>query len=175
MGLSAANGVTTQVPTVVRMAIELRPITREPAYDFIKEHHRHHGVPVGGLWWQAVHNDDGCLVGVAITGRPVARELDDELTAEVTRLCTNGYPNACSMLYAAARRVAINKGYRRGITYILASENGSSLDAAGWSFLWDVKGRSWNCPSRPRVDKHPTEDKKAYGWGAWPQLAGSTS
>jgi hypothetical protein len=127
-------------------------------------------VPVGGLWWQAVHNDDGVLVGVAVTGRPVARALDDGLTAEVTRLCTDGTYNACSMLYAAARRVAQDKGYRRGVTYILESEDGASLRAAGWVRMWTVKGRSWNAPSRPREDKHPTCDKQAYGWGAWPEL-----
>ncbi|WP_186166496.1 XF1762 family protein [Burkholderia gladioli] len=151
--------------------IELRPIAQKEAFDFIRAEHRHHDVPVGGLWWQAVHDDGGRLVGVAITGRPVARALDDGLTAEVTRLCTDGTPNACSMLYAAARRVALDKGFRRGLTYILASEDGASLRAAGWAFLWDVRGRSWDCPSRPRTDKHPTEDKQAWGWGAWPALA----
>lgn len=120
-------------------------------------------------------------VGVAIVGRPVARALDDGLTVEVTRLCTDGEPNACSMLYAAARRTADAKGYRRGLTYILKSEwdrfegnrrtGGRSLLAAGYRFLWEVDGRSWNCKSRPRTDKHPTEDKIALGWGAWPALA----
>lgn len=148
--------------------IELRPITRDLADHFIRQHHRHHNVPVGALWRQAVHDDDGNLVGVAVIGRPIARALDDGLTTEVTRLCTDGTPNACSMLYAAARRIAQDKGYRRGLTYILASESGGSLRAAGWRLLWEVKGRSWNCPSRPRTDKHPTEDKQAWGWGSWP-------
>lgn len=67
-----------------------------------------------------------------------------------------------------ARRAAIAKGYRRGLTYILASETGASLRAAGWRFLWHVPGRSWDTPSRPRTDKHPTVDKHAYGWGDWP-------
>jgi hypothetical protein len=148
--------------------LELRPISQADAFAFIRERHRHHGVPVGGLWWQAVHNDEGVLVGVAITGRPVARALDDGLTAEVTRLCTDGSPNACSILYAAAKRVAEAKGFRRGLTYILSSETGGSLRACGWRPLWTVSGRSWDCPSRPRTDKHPTEDKQAWGWGSWP-------
>lgn len=159
--------------------IELRPITRDDANAFVREKHRHHGPPVGDLWRHAVHDDNGCLVGVAIVGRPVARPLDDGLTVEVTRLCTDGEPNACSMLYAAARRTADAKGYRRGLTYILKSEwdrfdgddrriGGRSLLAAGYRFLWEVKGRSWDCQSRPRTDKHPTEDKIALGWGAWP-------
>lgn len=152
--------------------LELRPIIRDDAFAFIRRHHRHHDVPVGGLWWQSVHDDDGKLAGVAISGRPVARALDDGLTVEVTRLCTDGTPNACSMLYGAARRVSQDKGYRRGLTYILASESGASLRGAGYRYLWAVKGRSWNCPSRPRTDKHPTEDKQAWGWGAWPEAQG---
>lgn len=151
--------------------IELRPITRDECDSYIREHHRHHGVPLGALWRQAVHDDSGCIVGVAVSGRPVARALDDGLTVEVTRLCTDATPNACSMLYAASRRAAEAKGYRRGLTYILASESGASLRAAGWQHLWNVRGRSWNCQSRPRTDKHPTEDKQAWGWGAWPERA----
>ena len=154
----------------VGRTIDLRPVTREDARSFIREHHRHHGVPIGWLWLHGAHDDDGRLAGVAIVGRPVAKGLDDGLTMEVTRLATDGTPNACSLLYGAARRVAIAKGYRRGLTYILSSEDGASLRAAGWHFLWKVKGRSWDTPSRPRTDKHPTEDKLAYGWGAWPQL-----
>jgi len=155
--------------------IDLRPITRDEAFAFIKALHRHHGVPVGHLWSQAVHCDGGQLRGVAVTGRPVARALDDGLTAEVTRLCTDGTPNACSMLYGAARRAAQAKGYRRGLTYILSSEGGASLRAAGYRLLWTVKGRSWDTPSRPRTDKHPTEDKQAWGWGAWPELAAAAA
>ncbi len=43
------------------------------------------------------------------------------------------------------------------------------LRASNWTLLWTVHGRSWDCPSRPRTDKHPTEDKQAWGWGSWPQ------
>lgn len=172
--------------------LDLRPITRDEAKAFVREHHRHHGAPVGDLWRHAVHDDEGIVVGVAVVGRPVARALDDGLTVEVTRLCTLGAPNADSMLYGAARRAADAKGYRRGLTYILASEwnrfvddggnpcsecnptarrvGGAGVRAAGYRFLWKVKGRSWDTPSRPRTDKHPTEDKIALGWGQWPQF-----
>ena len=114
------------------MSLNLRPITLRDAGEFIKAHHRHHGVPQGWLWGHAVEDADGTLVGVCTVGRPVARALDDGYTCEVTRLCTLGTYNACSILYAAARRAAIDKGYRRGITYILDSEDGGSLRAAGW-------------------------------------------
>ena len=153
--------------------IELRPITRDEAHAYIREKHRHHGSPLGELWRHAAHDDVGQIVGVATVGRPVARALDDGWTVEVTRVCGDGTPNVCSMLYGAARRASDAKGYRRGLTYILASENGASLRAAGYRRLWLVKGRSWDTPSRPRTDKHPTEDKVAWGWGAWGAPAGS--
>lgn len=160
--------------------IELRPITRDDADAFIAEHHRHHKPPVGAIWRHAVHDDLGRLAGVAVVGRPVARALDDGLTVEVTRMCTVDAQNADSMLYAAARRAADAKGFRRGLTYLLKSEwdrfdaaghriGGAGARAAGYRFLWEVSGRSWDTPSRPRTDKHPTVDKVALGWGAWPE------
>ena len=102
------------------------------------------------------------LVGVCIVGRPVARMRDDGLTLEVTRLCTDGTRNACSFLYGAAARAAFALGYRRIGTYILASEPGTTLVAAGWRLIGEVKGRSWSCASRPRVDKHPVSDKLLF-------------
>ena len=149
------------------MTISLSPISKAQADVYIRDVHRHHRPTVGALWWQGAKHESGELAGVAVVGRPVARALDDGLTVEVTRLCTDGSKNVCSLLYSATRRVALAKGYRRGLTYIRASETGASLRAAGWQKLWAVRGRSWDCPSRPRVDKHPTEDKVAYGWGDW--------
>lgn len=92
-------------------------------------------------------------------GRPVARALDDGLTLEVNRVATDGAKNACSALYGAAWRAARALGYRRLVTYTLATEPGTSLDAAGWKVVGQVTGRSWSCPSRPRDDKHPTTNK----------------
>jgi hypothetical protein len=85
--------------------------------------------------------------------------MDDGFTAEVTRCCTDGTRNACSMLYRAAWRAARAMGYRKLITYTLAEEGGASLRASGWRIVGEVTGRSWSCPSRPRVDKHPTQGK----------------
>jgi hypothetical protein len=63
------------------------------------------------------------------------------------------------MLYAAAWRAARAMGYRRLITYTLATEPGTSLRAVGFREVGAVKGRSWHTPSRPRVDKTPLQDK----------------
>lgn len=112
---------------------------------------------------------DGQIVGVAMVGRPVARMSDNGWTAEVTRLCTCDAPearHAASKLYATAWRIAREMGYTRLITYTLASEQGTTLRAAGWHTVYEVRGRSWSCQSRPRVDKHPLENKTLWEVGA---------
>lgn len=135
------------------------PITWRHAQEFVSEHHRHHLPPRGHKLSISVRDDAGQLAGVAILGRPVARHLDDGWTVEVTRCCTLGATNACSMLYGTARRIAKEMGYRRIITYTLATESGVSLRAAGWTCVGATDGGSWNRPSRRRTDKHPVTPK----------------
>lgn len=137
------------------------PIGLREANAFVLRHHRHHPPVVGHLFSIGLSDGDA-LVGVIIVGRPVSRMLDDGRTAEVTRCCTTGRSNACSMLYGAARRAAFALGYARVVTYTLASEPGTSLKAAGWHLAGEAGGGSWNVPSRPRRDKHPTEAKHRW-------------
>ena len=125
---------------------------------FVAQHHRHHTPPQGHLFSLAAYDGDR-LCGVAIIGRPVARQRQDGLTCEVTRLCTDGTRNACSFLYGRAARAAFALGYRRIGTYTLGTEGGGSPRGAGWRVVGEVRGRSWSCPSRPRSDKHPLADK----------------
>ena len=141
--------------------MEIVPIEFSEACDFVKKYHRHHRPPQGHKFSIAVEND-GKIVGVCIVGRPVARMLQDGWTLEVTRLCTDGTFNACSMLYSAAWRAARAMGYRRVITYILESENGSSLRAANWKEVGKRGGGTWNRKDRPRVDTHPTGQKTLF-------------
>lgn len=150
------------------------PLDIDEANAYVERFHRHH-LPVVGHKFSL-----GCVlgeevIGVAIVGRPVSRALDDGMTLEVTRLCTDGkdkhptgrinrkgqptFYNAASFLLAACQRAMAALGYRRLGTYILTSEGGVSLKAANWRIVAEVRGRSWNCGSRPRVDKHPTQDK----------------
>lgn len=140
------------------------PCELAEANAFVSQHHRHHPPAVGHRFSIAVADVSARVVGVAIIGRPVARHLDDGWTLEVTRCCTDGTANAASALYGAARRAAWALGYRKLVTYTLASEGGSSLRASGYRLVGEVKGRSWNCASRPRVDRHPTVDK--FRWEA---------
>lgn len=143
------------------MALSVSPISFDEAAHFVMRHHRHHTPPVGHKFSiAAVAN--GEVVGVVIVGRPVARRRDDGLTLEVTRLCTNGYKNACSLLYGAAARAAFALGYQRIGTYILKTEPGTSLSAAGWKLIGETPGKSWSVRSRPRVDTHPLEPRLLF-------------
>ena len=146
--------------------LSLAHVEFDEACAFVAAHHRHHRAPRGHKFSIAAVAAGG-IVGVAIVGRPTARGNQDGETLELTRLATDGTRNACSFLYGASCRAAFALGYTRLGTYILKSEGGVSLRAAGWRLLGEVRGRSWNCPSRPRVDKHPLQDKLFYGAGAW--------
>ena len=131
--------------------LQLRPVGLTEARKFVGFEHRHNLAPKFGLFSVGVESE-GELVGVAIVGRPVARMLDDGWTAEVTRCCTVGTANACSMLYGACARAAKALGFRRLFTYTLASEPGASLKASGWRLDAELAPRKgWDTPSRPRV------------------------
>lgn len=121
------------------MTLELQPITQKEAFEFIKKNHRHHIPPVGWKYGIACNNGD-YICGVVCVGRPVYYQFDNGYTLEVTRCCTDGTKNACSMLYSAAWRAAKALGYKRLITYILKSESGTSLRAAGWNVLYETRG-----------------------------------
>lgn len=124
------------------MSLELRPISFAEASAFVKHNHRHNKPPVGHKFSISVY-DDGRLCGVAMIGRPVGRYLDDGVTLEVNRLCTDGTKNACTILYGAAWRAAKALGYKRIFTYTRESENGASLRAAGWTCEGKAGGTHW--------------------------------
>ncbi len=140
------------------MALAIVPMEFAEACEFVRQHHRHHRPPVGHKFSIGCAAD-GHIVGVAIVGRSVARQSDDGWTLEVTRLATDGTPHACSCLYAACWRAVRAMGYRRLVTYILDTEPGTSLRAAGWRCVGQTDGGSWSREGRPRVDTHPLQGK----------------
>lgn len=143
--------------------VKLEPTTIKAANAFVAAHHRHHKPVHGARFALRVVDDDGAVRGVVIVGRPVSRVLDDGLTAEVVRLATDGAPNACSMLYGASWRAWRAMGGRRMVTYILDSEPGTSLRAAGWRDEGSAGGGEWSCPSRPRQAALMPDGKRRYG------------
>lgn len=128
---------------------------------YVTAHHRHHKSVRGHRFSLACY-EDGRLCGCAIVGRPRSRRIDQHMTVEVLRLCTDGTKNACSKLYGACRRAAVALGYDRLITYILESESGKSLLASGFTYCYQSRGGSWNQPGRPRIDKAPVCPKHLY-------------
>lgn len=137
------------------------PLTQKQANMLVSNWHRHHRPVVGDKFRVGVADSTG-IVGAAICGRPVARGLDQQFCIEVLRLVTNGTKNACSFLYSTCSRVAKDLGYMACFTYILSSESGASLLAANWRHVYDTAGGSWDCDSRPRVDKAPTDPKACW-------------
>ena len=99
--------------------MDVRQTTLKIANSYVEQHHRHHGRVIGHKWSLAAYKDG--------------------------RLCTDGTRNACSCLYAAAARRAKKEGYSNIITFILQSEPGISLRAAGWTMEAAKAGRPrWN-------------------------------
>lgn len=129
--------------------MHIRPISFRQSYEFVETLHRHnkpsqgHKFSIGLYTFNNLFGDE-ILTGVAVVGRPVARYLDDGLTAEVTRLCVHHEAplGACSKLYRAAWRVWREMGGERMLTYTLASESGASLRGAGWLRDAELKGNS---------------------------------
>ena len=141
--------------------LTLTSVTLADANRFVAEHHRHHK-PVTGHKFSLGCIKDGRLVGVAIVGRLVSRYLDNGLTLEVNRLCSTGEKNVCSFLYAAAARAAKALGYEKIITYILDSESGVSLRAAGWQCAGPAGGLRWTGKRCPASDLYPPQMKQRY-------------
>lgn len=121
------------------MSLHAVPMTFREAASFVGNFHRHNKPPRGCLFAVGASDEDG-LWGVAITGRPVSRLLQDGSTAEVLRCCVrDGSPKGtCSFLYGASWRAARALGWRKLITYTLAEEPGSSLRGAGWRVVAQV-------------------------------------
>ena len=152
------------------MALELMPLSLREANEYIKSYHRQNKPTRAGKYAIGVKDGDK-LVGVAITGRPIARMLDDKVTAEVLRVCTaDASPkNTCSMLYGACWRALKAMGGKRMVTYTLQSEPGSSLRGAGWTIVAELKPRpisqAWKGSDRKR-DWQPVYGQAKFRWEA---------
>lgn len=143
------------------MGLEIKPIHLKTAREFVGQFHRHNIPPVGGKFAIACYDGDR-LCGVAICGRPVARALDDGLTLEIYRNCTDGTYNACSKLYGACCRIGFSMGYTTIITYTLVTENGASLKASGFQCEGEAGGKFWTGPRRRDYYVAPQQMKNRW-------------
>lgn len=146
------------------MTLYVVPLTLAQANEIVRKLHRHHKEARGHRFSIGCIDQHGSLHGAAIVGRPVSRGVEQFAVAEVSRLVTDGQRNACSLLYASAARAAQAMGFDRIQTYILESETGISLRAAGWTFEAVTNGGDWNDSPRRgtrRVDQ-PMERKQRW-------------
>lgn len=140
--------------------LKIKHIELKDANEFVARLHRHHKPTIGHRF--SLSCVDTEIRGVAIVGRPVARGCDYREVLEVTRLCTDGTKNACSILYAAAARCAKELGYSKIQSYILEDEDGTSLLAAGWQYEYTTAGGTWKHSAGPRRTDQPTCKKKLF-------------
>lgn len=145
----------------------LCPIGIRDANAFVAKYHRHCCATWrnGGKFAISLRDSSTAVVGVVIVGRPVARALDDIVTAEVLRLCVlpNAPKNSCSTLYRAAWRTWRSMGGTRMVTYTLQEEPGASLRGAGWTVAAQVRGHQWHRDGRHR-ETRDLYDKPKVRW-----------
>ena len=145
--------------------LKIVPLELRELNELVNKWHRHHKRVQGHRFSIGVlDTKTNEIVGGCSVGRPVARKVNSKEVLEVTRLVTNGHKNACSILYAAAARVGRELGYKKIQTYILQSETGISLIAAGWELENDsVGGGQWvHTDGKPRRTDQPTEKKQRW-------------
>jgi hypothetical protein len=83
-------------------------------------------------------------------------------TAEVTRLCTDGSANACSMLYGAAWRAAKAIGYRQSITYTLVERK--DLPCEVRIGAWSDRPEAVAGPGQEGLVSTATPQGKKFRW-----------
>jgi hypothetical protein len=143
------------------------PINLSEANNFVDNFHRHNK-PVVGAKFSIGCSDGERLVGVAIVGRPIARNNDNGVTAEVTRCCVidDAPKGSCSFLYASCWRAWKAMGGQKIITYTLQSEGGASLRGSGWTILHEVKihpNKRWT--NRPGREWQSVSGQQKFCWG----------
>jgi hypothetical protein len=144
--------------------LHIIPLQLKQANRLVTNLHRHHKPAQGHKYSIGLIDDTGTLRAACIVGRPVGRLAGHpNRVLEVTRLVTDGTPNACSMLYGAAARIGKQLGYQKIQTYILDTEPGTSLKASGWKLKATVNGRQWkHTDGKPRRTDQPTNNKQRW-------------
>jgi hypothetical protein len=154
--------------------MKIVPLTLRVANDFVEKWHRHSARTNNDGGKYAIGLEvAGQLVGVAIVGRPVARLLQHDGAAELTRLCTS--PEAPkgseSKLYARAKRIWQLMGGTTLHTYTLKKESGASMRGAGMKEpAAEVQKQQWTRPSRQRAERDIYEEPKVRWTETLPEI-----
>jgi len=134
--------------SALQIHMKIIPLTLRQANEFVTQYHKHNKKAQGCKFCIGVQINNE-LQAVAIVGRPLSRQLDNGLTAEILRLCTkqNGIKNLCSFLYSKCWKIWKLMGGMRIITYTLEEESASSLKASGFIKTSETKpfpkGKGW--------------------------------
>ena len=123
-----------------RSKLRIVPVSLRTANAFVTRHHRHSKARRAHKFSLGV-SDGERLVGVAIVGWTASQWQDSETRLEVSRLCTDGTKNACSMLYGASAKIAKIMGYKTIGTYTRQDEPGTALRASGWREVHRTNGK----------------------------------
>jgi len=144
--------------------MEIAPITLKEANRFVDMFHRHNKHCRGCKFCLGLIHDNE-LIGVAIVGRPVARNLDNGENLEVLRVCVKDTApkGANSKLYARCRRIGQLMGYKKIFTYTLKSESQSTMKAIGAIPECNVTTKGWNRPNRKRIEQ-PVYKQEKIRW-----------
>ena len=127
----------------------IMPIDRAPARAFVAAHHSHHMAHVGEKFTLGGFLGHK-LVAVSVLARPVAPELQDGETWEVTRLCCGPHAPryAASRLLGASTRTAVSAGITLLVSYTRVDEPGTCYRAANWRPVAYVNGRPHDTGNR---------------------------
>ena len=143
--------------------MKIVPLELKDLNKLVTMYHRHHR-PVQGHRFSLGIMKNGELIGGCSVGRPVARRCNPRDTLEVTRLVVKEFhKNACSMLYARSAKIARLMGYRKIQTYILDTEQGTSIKASGWTLEVTSPGGQWlHTDGHHRRQDQPTCPKQRW-------------
>ena len=134
------------------------------ANDFVEKHHRHSARTAadGGKFAIGLEHE-GKIIGVGIVGRPVARLLNDNMTAELLRCCVSptAPKGSTSKLYSRCKRIWQLMGGIKFVTYTLKRESGASMRGAGLKEpAAEVAQQQWTRTNRPRKERAIYEESK---------------
>ncbi len=140
--------------------ITVVPCTVKRAKAEVLRLHRHLKVVGWGRFAVAVAVN-GAVVGVGLVGNgPQVWEGSSKMV--ITRVATDGTPNACSKIYGALCRAGRELGYTEAWTYTLPEEPGTSLRASGFKDMGLTAGGEHDRKGRPRAKAVRAEPKRRW-------------
>jgi hypothetical protein len=150
----------------------LGPYPVKYAREWVELTHRRIPQLTGAMWCVGLWVDD-VMRGLAVVGRPNARNMDVLARHRIHTLCVlrvaviEGTHNGCSALYGACSRAAKAQGADGLCTYIHDDETGVSLRASGWrKDATPTSGGEHDRPSRKRKPALDAKPKWRW-WAPW--------